>query len=250
MPFLLGLLLLLTGCAVGSPAADIARAWWQRPPSRVDATAQGQGLDPRYRYLRVQVAGSVPALLVLAFEDATAQGPVEVWYSGQGETLQTLDGRLVASHGLPTDWRRVAWPDGVPSWSLLGTGPQGAPVAQYRRQRDELPSHAFNQTDRLALHARDWAQVPPAVRPNAGEAAHWADWRWFEERSLGSLTQPMPLAPALPSAWYAVGERLGTRGVVYSFQCLTQDYCLRLQPWPLGALPAPVSAPSPTGPAR
>lgn len=251
MPYLLVLLVFLTGCASGSTTAELGRAWLQQSANPVDATAQGQGLDPRFRYLRVQVVGSVPALMALAFEDASVHGTVEVWFSGQGESLQTLGGRVVASHGLPTDWRRVTWPDGVPKLASLpvlssaAPGEYAKPLGEYRRQRDVLPSHAHGQTERLVLSQLDWVHVPKAVRPNAGDATRFSHWRWFKERSQADAGAHIQAVPPLPAAWFAVGEHQGVRRVVYSFQCLAQDFCLRLQVWPW-ALPSPAPADRPS----
>ena len=47
------------------------------------------------------------------------------------------------------------------------------------------------------------------------------------------LAQAGQLEPALPDAWFAWGKHLGVNQIVYSEQCITPDFCLKLQRWPL-----------------
>lgn len=178
--------------------------------------------NPAYRYLRVEVAGHPPALLVLGYIDAHPQGEIEVWYSAQREVIKTQNGRIVGTAGLETDWRTVQFPSTPPLWTEM-------PVdgAAYQRSRDEMPSHRDSITEGIEI--KSWGGVPPIVLPRSLPAEMARSYRWFREITLKSTT------PTLPPAWFAWGQHQGQATVVYSEQCLSLTFCLKLQRWPLQA---------------
>jgi len=184
----------------------------------MDAT-QTAHLNPAFRYLRIEAAGSPPALLVLGYVDAHPQGDIEVWYSAEKEVIKTQNGRIVGTAGLSPDWRNVRFATTPPSWAYAKSVPQSVV-----RVRDEMPGYRFGITEPLTLAAVvgqpgiDW---PPHLPADA--TGHY---NWYRESIAG------PSAAALPASWYAVGNHQGTQTVVYSFQCLGPQLCLSLQRWP------------------
>ena len=219
LPVLLGLLLL--GCAGGSSLLSdvVAGVASERLGSR-GGTVDSAPLNPAYRYLRVEVAGRPPALLVLGYLDAHPQGEIEVWYSARGEVIKLQGGRIVATAGLETDWRAVRFVQAPPPWlEALDHS------ATFERARDVMPGHRYGIRERVSLRA--WRGSPPAGLPAVLAPTSGAALQWFQE------TTPESAQPPLPPAWYAVGIRDGRRSVVYSEQCLSPALCLRFAKWPV-----------------
>ena len=103
-----------------------------------------------YRYLLVQAADGVPARLVMAEQSATAQGTLETWVTAQPQVLQTLDGLLHSTHGLPHDLS-----------PHLDAQPQSGLAVRWRPVA--------------------YADVPKSAKPTqALRTAQWQDLRWFE----------------------------------------------------------------------
>lgn len=214
-------MLCLGGCASSAtPLAEVLSGVVAEKFSSGSELNLSAKLNPLYRYLRIDVAGRPSALLVLGYVDAHPQGDIEVWYSASREVIKTQNGRIVSTSGLELDWRRVQFPVAPPAWDKVL--PQGV---IYTRLRDEMPGHHAAINDQLEV--KPWSGVPainlPAALPI--EAAH--NYRWFREAVISSTAQP------LPPAWFARGMRAGQPAVVYTEQCLSATFCLKLQPWPV-----------------
>jgi hypothetical protein len=211
----------LIGCASGStPLADVL--------SGVVSEGFGSGKEstptikpnPSYRYLRVEVEGRPSALLVLGYVDAHPLGNIEVWYSAKREVIKIQNGRIVSTTGLELDWRSVLFPTPPLVWTALPV--QGV---VYSRLRDEMPGHHYAIADQLAL--KPWPGVPPLHLPASLSIEQASSYQWFREDTLSTTAQP------LPPAWFAWGVHRGQPTVVYSRQCLSATFCLRLQRWPV-----------------
>jgi hypothetical protein len=211
----------LAGCASGNNLlSDVVRGVvGERFGDTADPIA-GAKLNPDYRYLRVEVVGHPPALLVLGYVDPHVDGDIEVWYSAKQEVIKTQNGRIIATFGLETDWRSVRLQPVLPPWA--GEGANGT---RFERMRDEMPGYRYAITDQI--ESRRWPTRPPqGVSAVLGDAV--ADrLQWFREGSLRST------GTSLPPAWFARGHFGGRDTIVYSEQCLAPSFCLRLMRWPL-----------------
>ena len=211
---------MLGGCAHGpSPERDTLAALiageHHANPSIPDEP------DLRYRYLRLEVQGFPPALLVLGYVDPHPMGEIEVWYSAQREVIKTQNGRVVATAGLPVDWTAVHFVTAPPSWA-----PAPQQSLQFQRIRDEMPGYRYGMAEQV-----EWAPVSgvPAIPLVATLPMATANtYQWFRESAKATKD-----GVALPDAWFAWGKHRGDWAVVYSHQCLTADFCLRLQRWPV-----------------
>jgi hypothetical protein len=213
---LLAVVLLAYSLSACTPIMDavVDTARTVAPGKKLDTSK----LNPQFSYIRVTVGRQV-AFFALGFFDKDRHGQVEVWYSGQKETLRLQDGRLIGVVGLATEWREVVLPD-LPSWSSLA---QRKDPLNWVRIRDVMPGYRFGIRDELML------QRIPA--PAKSELLHLdpSELTWFEERfekesKAGSAT--------LPPARYAVDLRDGIEFVVYGEQCLAADFCFTWQRWP------------------
>jgi hypothetical protein len=172
--------------------------------------------NPAYRYLRVDVQGSKPALMVLAFEDPDPHGMIEVWYSASGQVIKTQLGRIVFTSGLQHNWSNVRLNFEGNNWL-----PSEESVVTYRRLRDEMPGYRHQIADDIkvaSLSAPSSKQLPAHLPHDAVKS-----WKWFQEVSSGTL----------PVVKYAWGVHRGLATIVYSEQCLAPTYCLQLTRWPI-----------------
>ena len=211
----------LFGCASSaSPLVDVFSAVASETFGSSDAAILAKKINPQYSYLRVEVQGRTSALLVLGYIDAHPQGDIEVWYSAKHEVLKLQNGRIVGTSGLETDWRAVRFPSAPPVWNKVSS--QGD---VYQRLRDEMPGHRYAISDQIEL--KPWSGVPPIALPTSLPVEQARGYAWFRETTLTSSDQP------LPSAWFAWGVYEGQPTVLYSEQCLSATFCLKLQRWPV-----------------
>lgn len=184
------------------------------------AAEESTPLDPKFTYLRV-TRGSHVGLLWLGSVERRAEGAVEVFYSGSGEVVRLLNGRVVGALGLATEWRHVDITP--PAWAAVAKNQQSAP---YRRTRDVMPGYRSGVRDELVLSV----VAPPARTALKGVDA--ASFTWFEE-SARSGGGPLRAADPqkLPPARYAVRFTAAGETVEYGEQCLSPDFCFTWQRW-------------------
>jgi hypothetical protein len=172
--------------------------------------------NPAFQYLKVTVNGR-PAFLVLGYvepHDAT-----EVWYSSNGEVIKLRAGRLTGALGLETEWRQVGFVN-VPEWPELLQSRRQL-VWNYQRVRDVMPGYVSSLTDRLTLTPLLYSQVQKRLGPLVQHLAGKTELRWFEEAGASDL----------PAAIYAVDTSAIPSKVVLTYQCVSLQLCMALEPW-------------------
>jgi hypothetical protein len=178
-------------------------------------------IDPKFRYLRVTLRGRV-LRLALGYNDPDVRGPIEVWYSSEGEVVKLLQGRLVGVMGAPWEWHDVVLPERLPPWSDVAKSKEGV---RLERVRDVMPGYRYGIREVLALKP---IPAPLFTRLRDVDAEKLL---WFEERIEGYPAEEDALAPSR----YAVDVRGGEEVVVYAEQCIVRDFCLTWQRWPAGS---------------
>jgi len=177
-------------------------------------------LNPKLGYLRLTLGRSV-VFMGLGFIDKGPSGPVEVWYSGQGEVLRLQNGRIVGVSGMTVEWRNVVLDRSV-TWkdATKSTDP-----TVLRRVRDAMPGYRYGLREELVV------SMVPAPSSSALQGVSPQDLVWFEERVR-------PLEPGrsdglvrLPPGRYAVDLRGKQEFVVYAEQCLSTEVCFTWQRW-------------------
>lgn len=193
---------------------DAARLVYKGQPA-----AEQPNFNPAYRYLRTQI-GDRTIFMVLGYIDQRAEGPVEVWYSGSGEVIRLLNGQLVGTTGLSTDWRDVRF-TGLPAWPGANTtSTTGSSGQSYTRLRDLMPGYRFGIRD-------DIVRTPISPPQNSSIAGvNPTSLSWYEERSVSR-----PSAASLPAARFGVSRASEKPQVVYSEQCLSSDLCMSFEQW-------------------
>jgi hypothetical protein len=170
-------------------------------------------LNPNLRYLRVTVNGRT-LLMVLGYKESDEEGPIETWYSSEGEVIQIQNGRILSTSGLETDWRAVRNLN-LPTW----TNVLALSSVKFTRHLDEMPGFRFGIVRPMHLY-----KIPtPGNTQISGLSP--SELIWYEETVLDSSL-------VLPSARYGLRTRDGIAQVVYADQCLSKDFCFSWQVWP------------------
>jgi hypothetical protein len=98
----------------------------------------------------------------------------------------------------------------------------------YERQRDAMPGYRYGIREQIIVQT--WPTLPPMELSDSLPTEKAASYHWYRESALPQMGQG---SPALPDAWFAWGKHRGVTQIVYSEQCLSPDFCLKLQRWPL-----------------
>jgi len=206
-----------------SALVQTARNAWKS-----DGGVDSAQLNPRFRYLRVTIAGRV-VFLALGYVDKDPQGPIEVWYSAEREVIRLQNGRVVGAIGLATEWRNVLLHD-MPSWPVVARAQESV---KWTRIRDVMPDYRFGVKDALAL-----SRIP-LPRQSALQGIDPRSLTWFEERvqpasraaNTETLFNSYSAEKLLPPARYAVDIQEERYVVVYGEQCLAPELCFTWQRW-------------------
>lgn len=212
------------GCASNVPTPENT-AWTNLVNSmsseRSDTTASVP-LSPATWYLKVQVPGTPPALLVFGYLESHTTPPTEVWFSGGGQFIKIQSGRVVGTYGLPVNWQDVAASPDWPEWSAMSNSGRA-----YTRTRSDLSVYEVGIREQMRLTPVAAPGKPiSTIMPGATDSKS-ANWRWYQEEVIsGQGTQPLP--PAL----FATATLQGSTFVAFSHQCLSESFCLRIMRWP------------------
>lgn len=202
------------GCSSGSSAMlDTARMLYQGRSS-----AAQPNFNPNFVYLKAGIEGRT-IYMVLGYLDQRPEGTVEVWYSGGGEVIRLLNGRIVGTTGLTTDWRAVRTAN-WPSWPVAASSPDNTSVQRYTRERDVMPGYKFGINDDIMRIA------VPTPSDTAISGVDASSLQWYEERATSR-----PASAALPVARFGISRKSGTPVVVYSEQCISNNLCMSFERW-------------------
>ena len=210
------------GCAnVSAPVVGVLSDSFSEIFADDGHKVQSAALRPDFEYLKVQIKDRPAALLVLGYVDRHPLGDIEVWYSASREVIKLQHGRIVATAGLPLDWRSVSFPAAPPHW------PQIAPIktmpVSYERTRDVMPGYHTGTVERIDVSVAQPPDALTALLPSQ-------KLTWVQERVVSG---PNATGSRLPDAWFALGSQSGREQVRFSYQCLSSDTCFTLQRWPV-----------------
>mgnify|MGYP000411462583 CR=1 FL=1 len=170
-------------------------------------------VQPGVEYMVVSLEGrtSVMALGGRSMQGSGAiQSVHEHWYTGQGEMLYLVDGRIQQALGFTHEWRgQTSTP---PSWSTVL---QSSREISWRRVLDAMPGYRFNLTDDISSYKTAAPKrLPEGVSPQA---------QWVADlvASKGDDGQAW---------WYLQKFAVLDGRVIYSEQCLAKAMCIALRP--------------------
>ena len=181
--------------------------------------SQYANVQPGLEYLLVTLNGKSS---VMGLGERTVQGSElnrhvqERWYTGQGEMLYVLDGRIQQALGFTHERRGQTGQ--APTWADVL---QAAKELPWSRTVDMMPGFRYGVTEHVTTQPiRPPKSLPEGVSPKA---------RWVMDTVGSKVIDGREW-------WYLQKFAVLDGQVVYSEQCIQQDLCLKLRP--LGVLVA------------
>lgn len=176
-------------------------------------TKQYAAITPGIEYLWVSVDGqaSVMALGERTVQGVGAQQSVhEHWYTGQGEMLYTVNGRIAQALGFTHELRGQS--PGAPAWrDVLGSTRE----IQWTRQLDLMPGYRYGVTDTVVTQRTN---APKHVPEGVPAQAQWVTDLVGSKGDDGLAW------------WYVQKFAVLDDHVVYSEQCVAKGLCLQMRP--------------------
>lgn len=167
-----------------------------------------------YEYLWVSIEGraSVMALGERRLEGgADLQHVHERWYTGQGEMLYLVDGRIQQALGFTHEIRGQT-SNAAPAWQEVL---QINREVTWQRQIDQMPGYRYNVVNYISTYqTAPPRKLPDGVTPDA---------RWVTDLVQGKSQDGQ-------AWWYLQKFALLNGRVVYSEQCIDKDRCLQMRP--------------------
>jgi hypothetical protein len=226
--FFLLLPLCLLGC-VGNKQ-NLIYETFKRGIENPNNTIDQIELDPRYRYLKVDV-NNIPALLVLGYEENTSRGVITTWYSAFKEVVEIQNGRLINTQGLELNWTDVSLsnaPDlanAAMTKTVITSNKNSA--LRYQRIRTVMPSYRANIEETVEIQPLENA---PDDAPRFLKSSNTIEpLRWVQETVVMQTNVRTPYLDPL-RAIYAINPK--TAQVIYGRQCLAVQFCISWLQWP------------------
>lgn len=194
----------LGGCQGFNPVTDTA-GHFLRSNEKADKTAY----LPGFEYLEVEWQGR-KAAMALGYREYKGLQVSEYWYSGQGEMLKLLNGRIVQVFGMTQEVRSLS--TNTPAWADLLS--HRLPVV-WSQTKDTMPGYQYGLQEFV---------ISQQVTPTHDEVTlvnTTASWVLEEVKSKeeGGKT------------WiYQQKFALTNDRVIYSEQCVAQGICFKLKP--------------------
>lgn len=212
------LVLLMQGCQSTNPMLDTF--------SRVfPAPVQFANLAPGFEYLWVSVDGKA-SVMALGARETRGTAEHEHWYTGQGEMLYLVNGRVHQALGFTQELRQQT--GAPPAWDSfaaqlmpmnmkdqVSAPPHATKDVVWTRQLDVMPGYRFGVQETVVSRT-----VAEPARWPEGVPAHA---QWVADEVQGKKTNGLPWV-------YAQRFALVNNRVVYSEQCLAPAVCLKLRP--------------------
>lgn len=206
--------LTLQGCRGSNPVYDTLTnvlPWSQ----------QYANLQPGFEYLWVSVDGKA-SVMALGARETRGNAVHEHWYTGQGEMLHLVDGRVQQALGFTHELRQQT--GAPPAWGSFAAQlgqvsmkdqTQSTKDVVWTRQLDVMPGYRFGvQETVVSRTVAEPARLPEGVPANA---------QWVADEVRGKKANGLPWV-------YAQRFALANNRVVYSEQCLAPAVCLKLRP--------------------
>ena len=175
-------------------------------------------LSSKYQYLRVSYVDRKSrkpryAFFVLGRLEKSDCGSHQTWYGPYGQIIQTCEGRLMSTVGLPFNLEKSSFKP----WPLWQDAQKNAPA--FTRTFDVMPGYHYGLNQSLKLQQ--------TTKPSCCfmEKAH-EGLIWFKD-----MPTEADKYHQLPPSVYGVRFHNEQVDVIYSEQCITPQFCLALERW-------------------
>ncbi len=197
-------LMSMVGCSGFNPVTDTAAHFIDRN----NRSAETKYL-PGFEYLEVDWQGR-KAAMALGYRLTTGGQLVEHWYSGQGEMIKLVNGRITKVMGMTSEVRNQSTK--IPSWSDLLSN--NSPLV-WQQNKDVMPGYRYG----LKEFVRSRAAQPNLVGlPVVNGVTNWVIEEVTSKDDRGR-------------AWiYEQKFALQNGVLIYSEQCVAHDLCFKLKP--------------------
>jgi hypothetical protein len=200
------LVLLMQGCQSTNPMLDTFSLVLPAP-------VQVANLAPGFEYLWVSVDGKA-SVMALGARETRGTAVHEHWYTGQGEMLHLVNGRVQQALGFTHELRQQT--GAPPAWGRFDAAlVQATQDVVWTRQLDVMPGYRFGVQETVVSRT-----VAQPTRLPEGVPAHT---QWVADEVLGKKANGLPWV-------YAQRFAVANGRVVYSEQCLAPAVCLKLRP--------------------
>lgn len=198
----LTLIFALSGCQGLNPVNDTAGYLFRSKSPKVNFLKG-------FEYLEIEWRGRT-STMVLGYRESQGSQVSEHWYSGQGEMLQLINGRIVQVIGMTKEVRNVSsYP---PAWTDILTDQSSV---AWMQTKEVMPRYRIGLQEFMMSR-----QSTPAASEKA-LAADATGWIIEEVKSKNEKGMPW---------FYQQKFALISNRVVYSEQCVTHEMCFKLKP--------------------
>ncbi len=196
------MLLVLAGCQGFNPVIDTASHFWASK-ARKDSISVG------FEYLEVEWQGR-KAAMALGYRETKGTQVSEHWYSGQGEMIKLVNGRVVQVLGMTKEVRHVSGTP--PVWADLLA--HRSPVA-WSQTKEVMPLYRYGLQE---FFLSQQSTPTASEKVIASEATAWVveDVKSKTEKGTTWIYQ---------QKFALVGDK-----VIYSEQCVAPEMCFKLRP--------------------
>lgn len=200
--FALAVSITLVGCQGINPVTDTAGHFLSNKTPKASFSAG-------FEYLEVEWQGR-KAAMALGYRETQANQVIEHWYSGQGEMLKLLNGRIVQALGMTHEVRNVA--TNSPVWAEILT--HRSPLV-WSQTKEVMPGYRYGLKEFV---------LTKEMTPSAAEKAAATD-------AAAWVIEEVKTKDEKGKVWaYQQKFALNGNKVIYSEQCLAPEMCFKLKP--------------------
>lgn len=192
----------LTACKSTDPSWHALKSLLSKPEPK---------LNPSFEYITVQFEGRT-SRLALGYREFVQGKPLEHWYSGPGEMLEMLDGRVNKALGMTLEIRGNQ--GRPPAWESFGDARQ---TQVWTRVIDIMPGYRYGVEEEITTIKLSKENLP------VQKTKYPKDAIWFQEQVI---TKDIDGKAQQFQQLFAV---LNNR-VIYSEQCFHENMCMSFQP--------------------
>ncbi len=199
------MLILLAGCEGFNPVTDTAAHFIRN--SKVGSKAEV--FSPGFEYLEVEWQGRISSM-ALGYRNTNDSLVTEHWYSGHGEMVKLVNGRIVQVLGMTNEVR-----------SSVAKAPEWSELLSHRFQvvwvqtKDAMPLYRYGLQEFVISRQVSPTKAETNLAPSASN--------WVLEEVKGKKLSG--------STWiYEQKFALTNNTVIYSEQCVAPSMCFKLKP--------------------
>lgn len=169
--------------------------------------------DASYDYISIQ-SDTSNGRMILGYRQLQEHKLIEHWYTGAGEMIETVDGRLHKALGTTSEIRRNT--SQAPSWQTVSES--RIPVT-WERQLDIMPGYRFGLVEQISTRQLTEVEIP--VVPGIEQRG----LVWFQDEVQTKDIQGQ-------TETYRQLFAVKNNQLIYSEQCISEKLCMRIQSIP------------------